>query len=57
MILDYLMLGEEFWNWERIFEPVYAFMPDPEKHKLRFLEPRVDFFGKHPSQIAQFTNS
>lgn len=57
MILDYLMLGEEFWNWERIFEPVYAFMPDPENHKLRFLEPRVDFFGKHPSQIAQFTNS
>lgn len=57
MILDYLMLGEDFWNWERIFEPVYTFMPEPEKHKLKFLEPRVDFFGKHPSQIAQFTNS
>jgi methionyl-tRNA synthetase len=53
MVLEYLKLGEEFWCWDRIFEPVYAFMINPEEHTLRFLEPRVDFFKKHPSQIKE----
>ena len=54
MILEYLNLDkddEEFWSWERIFEPVYEFMNNPKEHELKFLEPRVDFFKKHPSQI------
>lgn len=51
MILEYLNLKGDFWNWERIFEPVYSFMENPEEHKLKFLEARVDFFKKHPSQI------
>jgi methionyl-tRNA synthetase len=53
MILDYLRLGEEFWSWNRIFEPAYSFMDKPQEHKLKFLEPRVDFFKKHPSQIIR----
>jgi len=53
MIREYLRLGEEFWSWDRIFDPVYSFMDNPEEHKLKFLEPRVDFFGKHPSQISK----
>lgn len=52
MAREYLGLGPEFWNWESIFEPLYAFMDDPEQHKLKFLEPRVDFFRRHPSQLA-----
>lgn len=52
MIREYLGLGEEFWSWDRIFDTVYSFMEDPGEHKLKFLEPRVDFFKKHPSQIA-----
>jgi methionyl-tRNA synthetase len=51
MVLEYLNLGEDFWNWDRIFDTVYTFMKDPETHTLKFLEPRVDFFRKHPSQI------
>jgi methionyl-tRNA synthetase len=52
MIRDYLNLKEDFWNWDRIFDSVYAFMDDPANHKLKTLEPRVDFFEKHQSQIA-----
>jgi len=52
MIREYLRLGEEFWSWDRIFEPIYSFMDDPYNHKLKFLEPRVDFFKKHPRQIS-----
>lgn len=51
MVREYLGLGEEIWSWDRIFEPLYHFMPNPEVHKLKFLEPRVDFFKKHPSQF------
>ncbi|HZK34626.1 MAG TPA: class I tRNA ligase family protein [Bacillota bacterium] len=50
MILEYLRLDESFWSWDRIFDTHYDFMDDPHKHKLKFLEPRVDFFEKHPSQ-------
>lgn len=51
MVLEYLGLRENFWDWDKIFEPIYAFMNNPDVHKLKFLEPRVDFFKKHPSQI------
>lgn len=51
MLLDYLNLGGEFWNWDRIFDTVYDFMPDKNSHALKFLEPRVDFFAKHASQF------
>lgn len=53
MILEYLNLNRDFWNWNHIFQPVYAFMDNRETHMLKFLEPRVDFFKKHPSQIFQ----
>ncbi len=52
MIHDYLQVDECFWDWQYAFEPVYAFMADPDSHQVRFLEPRVDFFPKHPSQLA-----
>ena len=53
MICEYLNFGEEFWSWERIFDPVYDFMNDQENHSLKFLEPKVDFFEKHESQYIK----
>jgi methionyl-tRNA synthetase len=51
MLLEYLGFDESFWDWGRIFETCYDFMADKTAHKLRFLEPRIDFFAKHPSQF------
>ena len=51
MIREYLNLDEKFWDWNRIFQTIYDFMDNPREHSLKFLEPRVDFFKKHPSQI------
>jgi methionyl-tRNA synthetase len=51
MIREYLNLKDTFWNWEYVFQAIYDFMEDPSNHKLKFLEPRVDFFEKHMSQI------
>jgi methionyl-tRNA synthetase len=53
LIGDYLNLDDRLWSWENIFEPVYFFMRNPKTHRLRFLEPRTDFFKRHPSQMAQ----
>lgn len=52
MIREYLNVGEQIWSWDNIFQPIYYFMDNPKEHKLKFLEPRVDFFTKHPSQLS-----
>jgi len=49
MLRDYLGFDEDFWDWNRIFDTVYDFMKIG--HKLKFLEPRVDFFERHESQL------
>ena len=51
MLREYMCFGEDFWSWERIFDTVYDFMDDVNNHTLKILEPRVDFFSKHPSQF------
>ena len=51
LLVEKLGFGEEFFSWEHIFENVYFFCSDKENHKLTELEPRFDFFAKHPSQF------
>ena len=51
MIREYLGVDERIWNWKYIFEPL-TFFTQPD-HKLKFLEPRVDFFSKHASQLIK----
>ena len=51
MILEYLQLGNDFWSWDRIFDTLSDFTGGKD-HKLKFLEPRVDFFTKHQSQLS-----
>ncbi len=52
MLLDYLNLDKSFWSWNKIFLTMRDFT-DGKDHKLKFLEPKVDFFTKHPSQFSQ----
>ncbi len=52
MLREYLGFGEDFWSWEHIFEGMAYFCKGESEHSLKFLEPRVDFFTKHPSQFA-----
>ena len=47
MICQYLGADRSIWDWQTIFEPLDI----KPGHKLRFLEPRVDFFSKHPTQL------
>lgn len=53
MFREYLNLGEELWDWNHILEPVSFYITDMKSHKLKYLEPRVDFFKKHDCQIPK----
>lgn len=53
MFREYLNLGEELWDWNHILEPVSFYIADTNSHKLKFLEPRVDFFKKHDCQLPK----
>ena len=46
---EYLGIEGKLWDWEHIFQPLSFFID--EEHTFKFLEPRVDFFLKHPSQL------
>ena len=53
-VREFLNIDKVLWKWDRIFDPITAFMNDPKTHQFKFLEPRVDFFEKHAFQIEQF---
>lgn len=53
MFREYLNIGEELWNWNYIFEPVAFYIGDMDNHKLKYLEPKVDFFKKHERQLRE----
>lgn len=46
---EYLQTDERIWSWDTILEPVNFFTG--EKHELKFLPPRTDFFTRHESQF------
>ncbi|MBN1380103.1 MAG: class I tRNA ligase family protein [Deltaproteobacteria bacterium] len=48
MVLEYLNIGEELFNWDRVFDTLNDFIISPQEHTFKFLEPRVDFFKQHP---------
>jgi len=49
-VAEFLRFDEELWNWEHIRKPLRFFMK--ENHEFKFLEPRVDFFYKHSTQLT-----
>lgn len=53
MFREYLNLGVELWDWNTILEPISVYVTDVEEHELKYLEPRVDFFTKHESQLVE----
>ena len=49
-IREYLNADERLWDWSYIRKPLPDLLDD--NHSFKFLEPRVDFFYKHPSQLV-----
>jgi len=47
---EYLGVCDNLWDWTNIYQPLSFYVN--ETHKFKFLEPKVDFFVKHPSQLV-----
>ena len=50
-LVEFLKLDKGIFSWANEEKTVYDFMPDPKNHRPTFLEPKQDFFKKHPSQL------
>lgn len=54
LIRECFRVGEEFWSWDRILDPVDVLVGDIAKHEFKVLPPHFDFFEKHASQVNQY---
>lgn len=50
-LAKYLSVDESIFDYNRVNEPIYAWFENKEKHTPKFIEPKFDFFKKHPSQF------
>lgn len=50
-IREYLGVDKNLWDWKYAFHTLNELITDKENHRLRFLEPREDFFEKHEKQL------
>lgn len=50
-LAQFLKLKEDVFSWEKIEQPIYEFVKDKNNYIPKFLEPKQDFFKKHPSQF------
>lgn len=46
MFKEYLNIDDKLWDWNKIFDPIYSYFDDGDNHRIKFLEPKVDFFKK-----------
>jgi methionyl-tRNA synthetase len=51
LVREYLGIGEKLWSWEYIFDSMETLIKDLSTHRLKYLEPRIDFFQKHDTQF------
>jgi len=51
VVREYFNLNTSLWSWEHIFEDITVHMEDANNHKLRFIEPKFDFYKKDESQF------
>ena len=50
-LVEFLKLDKSIFSWANEEKTIYDFMENPKAHRPNFLEPKQDFFKKHPSQL------
>ena len=50
-LAEFLKLNNNIFSWDNIEKPIYEFVQNKNKYIPEFLEPKQDFFKKHPSQF------
>ncbi len=49
-LADFMGISYDIFSWANEEKLIYDFVDNPTNHKPKFLEPKTDFFVKHPSQ-------
>lgn len=52
-VAKYLGANNKVFSYDEINRPIYEYFDSKEHHKPMFIEPKFDFFKKHPSQFEQ----
>ena len=52
-LAEFLKVDKRVFSWDNIQAPIYEFVENPEDYRPNFLEPKHDFFKKHPSQLDE----
>ena len=52
-LAEFLKADKKIFSWDNIDAPIYDFVDTPQEYKPNFLEPKQDFFKKHPSQLEE----
>lgn len=55
-IRDYLAVDDKIWNWDYAFHTLNELVSEKETHRLKFLEPKEDFFEKHSRQLEAYSD-
>ena len=50
-LAEFLNVNDEIFSWNKIECPIYDFVENPKDYRPNTLEPKQDFFKKHPSQL------
>jgi len=50
-LANFLKVNDSIFSWDKIECPIYEFVDDPLNFKPNVLEPKQDFFKKHPCQL------
>ncbi len=53
-LADFMGISHDIFSWANEEKLIYDFVNNPTNHKPTFLNPREDFFVKHPSQYENF---
>ena len=51
-VCEFLNVGDELWDWNRIFEPLDALIQNRDEHRFKALPPKFDFFEKPACQVG-----
>ena len=53
-LIKFMGISEDIFSWDNEEKLIYDFIENPTNHKPTFLNPKEDFFVKHPSQYEEF---
>ena len=52
-LANFLKVDKSIFSWDNIDAPIYEFVENPNEFRPNELQPKQDFFKKHPTQLEE----